>query len=170
MAEPPTFTKALLAYQISMAKRAYHLHNHTTQKGGPPWSSTHAHCQEGSSSSHLVFASIWKLQDLHKSHGRSISSTTRNSIYFDILSWFSPYSSRAFLYHTITNEHPNPWQHHKAFQWMRDPKLLTKKGALMDSVKPTDEDLQNAGKQVCRRKLISPCRHPYFLRLWHWIR
>ena len=38
----------------------------------------------------LVFASIWKLQDLHKSHGRSISSTTRNSIYFDILSWFSP--------------------------------------------------------------------------------
>ena len=71
-------------------KRAYHLHNHTTQKGGPPWSSTHAHCQEGSSSSHLVFASIWKLQDLHKSHGRSISSTTRNSIYFDILSWFSP--------------------------------------------------------------------------------
>ena len=51
MAEPPTFTKALLAYQISMAKRAYHLHNHPTQKGGPPWSSTHAHCQEGSSSS-----------------------------------------------------------------------------------------------------------------------
>ena len=32
-------------------KRAYHLHNHPTQKGGPPWSSTHAHCQEGSSSS-----------------------------------------------------------------------------------------------------------------------
>lgn len=69
--------------------------------------------------------------------------------------------SKAFLYHTI-NEHPNPWQHPKAFQWMRDPKLLTKKGALMDSMKPTDEDLQNTGKQVCRRKLISPCRHPYF--------
>lgn len=64
----------------------------------------------------------------------------------------------AFLYHTI-NKHPNPWQHSKAFQWMRDPKLLTKKGALMDSMKPTYEDLQNTGKQVCRRKLI--CQHPY---------
>ncbi len=45
-----------------------------------------------------------------------------------------------------------------------------KKGALMDSMTPTNENLQNTVKQVCR--LVKKCKSmptSLFLCLWHWI-